>query len=137
MKFLQSDGIKSKLWSNVVIVKVFRSSKRLYLSQSLLQLYMSVSLRHFILMSRLSDDLCKLKEHSENTPGWKRHLPATQLRNDITTLRDSLKSLLMDTYVRGIISFQYIQVFTCLHIDRTQQTPPSLQTPPSIRKYVL
>ena len=75
-------------------------------------------------LSRLSDDHCELKERSKNTPGWKRNLPGIELRTDIFTLRDGLERLSTDTCVRGKFGFQYIQVFTCLHIDRTQQTPP-------------
>lgn len=63
-------------------------------------------------MSRFSDDRYELRERSINTPSWQRRLPATGLRYDIVTLRDSIRNLLKDTCVRDSIGFQSIQVFT-------------------------
>jgi len=83
-------------------------------------------------MSRLSDDHCELKERSKNTPAWKRHLPATQLRADIKTLKDGLKRLSTDTCVRGNISFpMYSSVYILTgHNKRPQESSASVPTIP-------
>lgn len=59
----------------------------------------------------LSDDRCELSQRLGSSSYWQRKGPRTQLRDDIYTLKDSVKRLWKDTCVCSS-NFQPVQVFT-------------------------